>query len=82
MTREEAIKDACSIVSLAYRSIGDYSHASDGFCHTCINTHSLSWSFANQGFALDYVRRAVVASLTLDGFTIHANFDPETGKEL
>jgi hypothetical protein len=82
MTRDEAIKDACSIVSLAYRSIGDYSHASDGFCHTCVNKHGPTWGFANQGFVLNYVRRAVVAALKLDGFTIPKGFDPETGKEL
>jgi hypothetical protein len=70
MTRDEAIKDACSIVSL------------DGFCHTCVNKHGPTWGFANQGFVLNYVRRAVVAALKLDGFTIPKGFDPETGKEL
>jgi hypothetical protein len=82
LSKEEAIKEACSIVALAYRSIGDYRHASDGFCQTCKDQHGPAWGFANQGFTLDYVRQAVVAALKRDGFTIHKGFDPETGKEL
>jgi len=83
MTREEAIKDACSIVALAYRSIGDYSHASDGFCQTCQDQHGPGWGpYQNQGRVLEYVRLAVLTALKRDGITIHRGFDPATGKEL
>lgn len=82
MTRAEAIKEACSIVALAYRSIGDYSHASDGFCDKCQADRSPAWTFQNQGFALEYVRLAVLTALKRDGITIHKGFDPHTGKEL
>jgi hypothetical protein len=53
MTQQEAIREACSIVALAYRSIGDYSHASDGFCDKCPATaHAATWNFQNEGRAL------------------------------
>lgn len=82
LSRDEAIKEACSIVALAYRSIGDYSHASDGFCQTCQDQHGPAWGFSNAGLTLEYVRLAVLTALKRDGITIHAGFDPTTGKEL
>ncbi len=79
MSKDEAIREACSIVALAYRSIGDYSRPSDGFCNVC-----KPWGhFQNDGHILDYVRLAVVEKLKRDGFDIYtAGFDPITGKEI
>ncbi len=81
MTIEEAIREACRIVALAYKSIGDYRHASDGFCDLCPNSGDPE-SFRNEGKAIEYVRLAVVARLKADGYGIAEGFDPETGKEL
>ena len=81
MTREETIREACSIVALAYRSIGDYSHASDGFCGDCTALHGVGWHYENQGQALDYVRSAVVARLLADGHSIHPAWDGD-GREI
>ena len=81
MTRDEAIREACSIVGLVYYSIGDFSHASDGFCASCQANQGRGWHYANQGIALAYVRQAVLAALKRDGYRIHENFDPTTGKE-
>ena len=81
MTREESIKSVCSIVALAYRSIGDYSRASDGFCEQCRNMLPASWQYENSGAAIDYVRKAVVEQLKRDGIDIAKGFDAETGIE-
>lgn len=83
MTREEAIREACSIVSLAFRSIGDFEFASDGFCRDC----EVSWmtfgdGYHNAGKALDYVRAAVLDALKRDGYEIADGFDPDTGREI
>jgi hypothetical protein len=67
-------------MALAYLSIGDFFSESDGFCHKCPNHDSLF--FQNDGKALEYVRRAVVAQLKRDGYTIADGFDPETGDEI
>ena len=72
MTRQEAIQHACETVSLAYISIGDFSEPSDCFCDN-------SRDYQNEGKALAYVRKAVLAQLKTDGFTIAYEFDPETG---
>ena len=79
MTIDESIEHACATMALAYLSIGDFSSASDGFCHRC--PHDRSPHYRNGGKALEYVRRAVVAQLKRDGYTIHGGFDPETGDE-
>ena len=82
MNRQEAIKEACNIVGLAYHSVGDYSHASDGFCDECEKHQSRLSSYANQGKALAYVRKAVLNQLKADGFEIDGRFDQGTGEEL
>lgn len=83
LTRKEATREACSITGLAFKSIGDYSYSSDGFCDLCPfgegNHHE--GSYQNSGIILDYVRRAVLEKLKRDGYKIHEKFDPETGKE-
>lgn len=67
---EDAIKEACGIVGMAYHSIGDYSHPSDGFCRECVGR---GLSYQNAGVALEYVRRAVIEKLQRDGFTVREN---------
>ena len=79
MNREEAIKEACGIIALAYQSIGDFRYASDGFCSECERDLEPNWDYKNDGYALDYVRQAVVDKLKADGYTIPSNFDPNTG---
>ena len=79
MTIDESIEHACTTMSLAHLSIGDFFSDSDGFCHRC--PHHKSRLYSNDGKALEYVRRAVVAQLKRDGYTIHDGFDPETGDE-
>lgn len=87
MTRDEAIQEACSIVALAYRGVGDYSRASDWFCARCNhdqnpdNAFGLSWSYQNQGQALAFVRAAVVEKLTREGYSIPEGFGPD-GREV
>ena len=79
MTREEVIREACRIMALAYRSIGDFSEPSDGFCDLCLFS-SDPFAYRNTGKALEYVRLAVVAKLKADGHEIAKGFDPETGE--
>ena len=81
MSRDEAIIEACSIVSLAYRSIGDYSRASDGFCIKCPAGRHGGWNYSNDGFALAFVRQAVVEKLNREGIQIADGFD-STGREV
>ena len=79
MTQKEAIREACSIVGLAYYSIDNHRHASDGFCDRCPVGE---WGeYRNDGIALDYVRRAVVEKLQRDGHKIARGFDND-GREL
>ena len=80
MNKQDAIRTACEIVALAYRSIGDYSHASDGFCDICEAHQGPIWSYANEGHALKYVREAVLDALISDGYTIDEQFDKDTGE--
>jgi hypothetical protein len=80
MTRDQAIREACSIVALAFHSMGDYSSASDGFCGDCPAAKHREWGYSNDGKALEYVRMAVLKALKADGFKIDHNFDPKTGK--
>ena len=81
MTCQEAIREACRIVALAYRSIGDFSEPSDGFCDLCPFSDD-PVSYRNAGRALEYVRLAVVAKLKADGHEVAKGFNPETGKEV
>ena len=80
MTKEEVIENLCQTVALAYRSIGDYTSPSDGFCPKC--PHADTHHFSHSGDTLRYVREAVVAKLKADGFQIADGFDPETGDEI
>ena len=83
MTRQQATREACAIVALAYNSIGDYRHASDGFCDLCPNGEGQrEEDYRNEGHVLDYVRDAVVEKLRRDGHSIAEGFDQRTGREL
>lgn len=77
MTEKGAIREACRIMALAFRSIDD-DHPSDGFCEEC-PFHGAS--YRNDGRILDYMRVAVLEKLKRDGFKIADGFDPETGRE-
>ncbi len=74
MTKLESIEAACRIVSIAYRSIGDYNTASDCFCQ------GGGWNYQNQGFALKYVRAAVIEKLKADGYQIEDSIDPTAAR--
>lgn len=80
MNHQEAIREACSIVALAFHSIGDYSRPSDGFCDRC--PYSGTPHYSNSGHILEYVRLATLARLKADGYEIDKGFDPETGREV
>lgn len=82
MTKDEAIVEVCSIVALAYKSIGYFSEPSDGFCSKCNKKLGGNWNYQNSGTAIDYVRNAVVEQLKRDGLKIAEGFDPVTGKEI
>lgn len=81
MTKEEVIESLCATAALAYRSIGDYSYPSDGFCARCNEMHGRSWIFQNTGYIAKYVRLAVLEKLVRDRYSIDSNFDPITGEE-
>ncbi len=80
-TTEDAISESCRTVALAYHSIADYTHASDGFCPMCRNAHEHG-QYKNDGYALRFVRDAVVEKLRRDGYEVDSGFDPETGDEV
>ena len=82
MNRQETIKHACETVSLAYRSIGDYSKASDGFCYECEAKADRVGNYSNEGEALAYVRSAVLQQLKRDGIEISEDFNAETGDQI
>lgn len=82
MTKQEAIRETCSIIALAYHSIGDYSEPSDGFCDKCEKLHGILWNYQNSGKTIQYVREAVLKALKADGHKVVAGFDPITGKEI
>ena len=67
MTRQSAITQVCTIVSVAFHSIGDYSKASDCFCEDLENAEG---HYQNDGDAIAYVRKAVEEKLRRDGFDI------------
>ena len=69
MTRDEVIEHVCQTVGIAYNSIGDYEHASDGFCNKC-PFHNEPDNFQHEGKSLEYVRNAVVEKLKADGHVI------------
>lgn len=81
MTKVEAITEACEIIALAFHSIGDYTHSSDGFCPRCQCMPSMyGKDYRNDGKAIEYVRQAVLAKLKADGFKIAETFDSDTGR--
>ena len=83
MERTEVVRELCSMVAMVYRSIGDYSHPSDGFCDKCLAIHPPDkWHFEHDGITIEYVRRAVLAQLERDGYTINEGWDATTGKEV
>lgn len=68
MTHEAVIRHLCETVATVYRTIGDYAHESDGFCHRCPpQTDPNAWNFRHRGLTLEYVRVAVLEKLTRDG---------------
>lgn len=79
MTKDEAIIEACAIISLAFHSLQDYKYANDGFCSKCDIPNS---SYMNDGRMLRYVRLAVVQRLKREGIKIADGFNKRTGKEL
>lgn len=66
-------------MALAYHAIGDYSHASDGFCSKRMETQGGDWGYTNEGRALEYVQNAVIAQLRRDGYTVGC---PEACKDV
>lgn len=80
MTRQEAMREACEIVALAYHSIGDYTLPSDGFCDKCPAAAHALWHYQNSGEALQWVREAVLQRLRHEGIRVAAGFDPLTGR--
>lgn len=78
---EETIEEVCSIVSMAYAAMGDYTLSSDGFCRKCPARISKGWSYVNSGVAVDYVREAVVEKLARDGYAIPEGYDAN-GREV
>lgn len=81
MNKQQVIEHVCTTVALVYRSIGDYSEPSDGFCHRCQNRNTPQ-HFRHSGATLRYVRDAVVDKLKADGIAIADGFDPVTGDEI
>ena len=77
MTRDEAIREACEIVNIAYQSVGNFSTASDCFCGDAFNSLPAKFKpmakglpYCNDGKALAYVRVAVLEKLKRDGHSI------------
>lgn len=68
MTRDEATREACQIVTLAYQTIGYFDEPSDGFCSSCPAARIDGWTYRNSGRALEYVRKAVLRALKEDGY--------------
>ena len=79
MTKDDAIEQSCSIIALAYHSLGDYTTASDGFCRRCDDIPRLE--YRNEGLAIEFVRLAVVEALNARGIKVDRGFDPITGVE-
>lgn len=83
MTKQEAIRETCSIVGLVYRAMSDYTKSSDGFCDICASQGFMTYS--NDGHTIEYVRKAVLNQLKNDGYDlsniVEYGFDPETGRE-
>jgi len=65
MTHDEVIEHLCRTVQIIGDTKKDYSHASDGFCKTCL---SRGIRFEHAGFTLAYVREAVIEKLRKDGY--------------
>jgi len=59
LTREETIEKMCAIVGLVYKSLGDFSKPSDGFCPQCTRLPT----YQNDGHIVEWVERVVVEEL-------------------
>lgn len=68
MTKQEATQEACSIIALAYHSIGDYKQPCDCFCGKD-DKRTGGFQIADKA-TFDYVREAVKEKLIKDGFTV------------
>ena len=68
MTHEQVLHHLCTTVGLVYKTIGDYTEASDGFCGQCTATMGGIRGFQHSGRTLKYVRQAVVEKLARDGY--------------
>lgn len=80
MTREDAVRQACEIMALAYHSIGEYAMPADGFCDKCPAATVHAWGYSNSGEVFDYVRKAVLNQLAADGHRVSSAFDSTTGR--
>lgn len=72
MNKKEAIQEACSIVYLAWNSIGDFAIPCDCFCSECkdiVPKENNKFKIADKA-TFDYVREAVKEKLIKDGFTV------------
>lgn len=81
MTKQDVLRELCSIVGLVYEALDDYSEPSDGFCDRC-PWHDQPDRFQHSGRTVEWVRAAVVEKLKRDGKAIPDGFDPETGREI
>lgn len=82
MTKEEVIIECCSILAMVYRSIGDFTEPSDGFCSKCAVHLPKDWDFKHSGRTIEYTRKAVLRQLKEDGYGISPNWNKNTGKEV
>jgi hypothetical protein len=79
-----AIKEACSIMALAWRAIDPEARTpSDGFCEKCPHGPGAGGEqyYRNAGLALAYIRLAVLRQLKRDGINVPDGFDPRCGRE-
>ena len=84
--QRDTLREICKTYAMAYKSIGDYTYASDGFCDMCpysaLHDGASEDSYKNDGKIIEFVRLAVVEKLKRDGYEICEWFDENTGKEL
>jgi hypothetical protein len=77
MTKMEAIRRACQLTALIYRSRGDYARPSDGFCDQCpagrpATVQGAAWNFQHAGITFEYALEAIVERLMRDGYVVDA----------
>ena len=81
LTKDEAIIEVCSITSLIFHSIGNYSKPNDGFCIRCPNSNKPEY-YQNSGEVIGILREAALDWLNKKGFKVADGFDSITGKEV